>query len=145
MRIFLIGFMGSGKTTLGAKLASKLGYPFIDLDKTIEEQAGMSIREYFQQYGENAFRELEKQVLQNTEYPENAVIATGGGAPCFFDNMDWMNRNGVTIYLSMTPKALANRLEKGKDERPLIKDLSPEGLIQYIASKLQERNTFYKQ
>ena len=145
MRIFLTGFMGSGKTTLGAKLASKLSYPFIDLDKKIEEEAGMSIREYFGLYGENTFRELEKKVLQNAAYPENAVIATGGGAPCFFDNMDWMNKNGVTIYLSMSPKALASRLEKGKDERPLIKDLSRDELVDFIASKLEQRNPFYQQ
>lgn len=145
MRIFLTGFMGSGKTTLGAKLAYKLAYPFIDLDKKIEEEAGMSIREYFQLHGENAFRKLEKKVLQNTEYPGNAVIATGGGAPCFFDNMDWMNKNGITIYLSISPNALASRLEKGKDERPLIKDLNREELVSFITARLEQRNPFYKQ
>lgn len=136
--------MGSGKTTLGARLASKLSYSFIDLDKKIEEEAGMSIKEYFQRYGENTFRELEKNVLQSAKYPENVVIATGGGAPCFFDNIDWMNKNGITIYLSMQPAVLASRLEKGKEERPLIKDLGRKELVDFIASRLEHRNPFYK-
>src|SRR5690606_27089555 len=145
MRIFLTGFMGSGKTTLGAKLASKLSYPFIDLDKKIEEEAGMSIRAYFGLHGENTFRELEKKVLQNAAYPENAVIATGGGAPRCVNERDWMNTNGLTISLSMPPNAIANGLEKGKDEGALIKDLSRHELVEFIATKLEQRNPFYQQ
>src|ERR1700731_760133 len=92
--IFLIGFMGSGKTTLGRKLAHRLDYEFIDLDQVLEARAGMTIAEYFTQFGEDAFRKLESQVLKQTPYPANAVVSTGGGLPCFFDNMEWMNVHG---------------------------------------------------
>jgi shikimate kinase len=143
MRIFLVGFMGCGKTTLGSRLANKLKYQFMDLDKVLEASAGMPIAEYFKKFGEERFREFERDILQSTTYPDNVIVSTGGGAPCFFDNMDWMNRNGTTIYISMLPKALAVRLKSGKNERPLIKDLSEEQLIDFIHSRLAERNVFY--
>jgi shikimate kinase len=143
MNIFLIGFMGCGKTTLGSKLASKLNFTFIDLDKAIEETTEMTIAEYFEEYGELKFRELESDILQTAEFPENAVIATGGGAPCFYNNMDWMNENGITIYISMSPKALASRLKDGKDVRPLLKDLSEEEMVDFIADKLEARKPYY--
>jgi len=95
--IFLIGFMGCGKTTLGRKLASRLGYMFMDLDHVLEAQVGMTIAEYFSKNGEDAFRKLESEVLKQTRYPENAVISTGGGLPCYFDNMQWMNAHGKTL------------------------------------------------
>lgn len=99
MRIFLIGFMGCGKSTLGKKLATKLGYDFIDLDYQLEKQMGTSIGNYFAANGEEAFRKLESKTLKEFDYPINGVIATGGGTPCYFDNMDWMNSNGITIYM----------------------------------------------
>jgi len=117
MKIFLIGFMGSGKTTLGRKLASRMGYEFIDLDHKLEQQVELSIAEYFQLFGEDAFRQLESQVLKKTLYPDNAIISTGGGLPCFFDNMDWMKANGKSVYIKLNPKTLADRLETGKEER----------------------------
>src|SRR5476651_2201785 len=89
-RIFLIGYMGSGKTTLGRRLAARLGYEFIDLDQVFEEKEGITIAQYFTYYGEDAFRKEESAILKQTHYPEKAVISTGGGLPCFFDNMDWM-------------------------------------------------------
>lgn len=143
MKVFLIGFMGSGKTTIGKKLASYLNYEFIDLDKFIEAKAGMSIVDYFAAHGEGAFRELEKDILQNTDYPENVIIATGGGAPCYGDNMEWMNANGRVAYLSLSPKALASRLENSKADRPLIRNLKGDELIEFITSKLKEREPFY--
>ena len=143
MKIFLIGFMGCGKTTLGGRLAAKLNYEFVDLDKTLEESAGKSIAEYFKIHGEQEFRKFERQVLQTTYFPENAVISTGGGAPCYFDNIEWMNRNGVTVYISMSPKALAVRLKNAKNERPLLKDLTDEELVEFISGKLQERDPYY--
>ena len=85
--IFLIGFMGCGKTTLGRKLASRLGYEFMDLDHILEVQVGMSIAEYFSSFGEDAFRKLESEVLKQTQYPQHAIISTGGGLPCFFDTI----------------------------------------------------------
>ena len=99
MKVFLVGFMGSGKTTIGKKLANYLKCDFIDLDKLIEAKVGMSIVEYFELYGESAFSDLEREVLQKTDFPENVIIATGGGAPCFGDNMSWMNENGLVAYL----------------------------------------------
>ena len=145
MKVFLIGFMGSGKTTIGKKLANYLKYEFIDLDKLIESKAGMSIVNYFEIHGEPLFRELERDTLQKTEFPENVIIATGGGAPCFGDNMEWMNNNGLVAYLSLSPKALASRLEHSKTDRPLIRHLKGDELIDFISSKLQDREVFYNQ
>ena len=145
MKVFLIGFMGSGKTTIGKKLANYLKYEFIDLDELIESKAGMSIVNYFELHGEGAFRELERDILQKSEFPENVIIATGGGAPCFGDNMEWMNKNGLVAYLSLSPKALASRLEHSKTDRPLIRHLKGDELIDFISSKLQEREVFYNQ
>ncbi len=141
--IFLIGFMGSGKTTLGRKLASKLGYPFMDLDHILEAQAGMTIAQYFSEFGEDAFRKLESEVLQQTNYPRHAVISTGGGLPCFFDNMDWINAHGKSVYIRLSPKMLANRLENEKDQRPLLREKHGEQLIAFIGEKLKERDVFY--
>lgn len=145
MKIFLVGFMGSGKTTIGKKLANYLKYEFIDLDKLVELKAGMSIVEYFEIHGEAAFRELEKEVLQNAYFAPNSIIATGGGAPCYADNMAWMNANGHVVYLSLPPKALAVRLENSKADRPLIRNLKGDELVDFISNKLKEREPFYNQ
>lgn len=145
MKIFLIGFMGSGKTTLGRKLASRMGYEFIDLDHKLEQQVELSIAEYFQLFGEDAFRELESEVLKKTLYPDNAIISTGGGLPCYFDNMDWMKTNGKSVYIKLSPKILADRLEAGKEERPLLQDKHGDALIDFIEQKLDEREKFYSQ
>ena len=142
--IFLIGFMGCGKTTLGRKLASRLGYEFIDLDHILEAQVGMTIAEYFSKFGEEAFRKLESEFLKHTKYPEHAVISTGGGLPCFFDNMEWMNTHGKTVYIKLSPKTLADRLENEKDKRPVLNDHG-EDLVAFIAGKLAERDKFYNQ
>ena len=144
-RIFLIGFMGCGKTTLGRKLAARLGYTFYDLDHLLEEQSGMSVAEYFSNFGETAFRLAESEILKNTAYSENAVISTGGGLPCFFDNMDWMKAQGTTVYIKLSPKTLAGRLEHGKEERPLLRHKHGEELINFISEKLAERESFYMQ
>ena len=143
MMIFLVGFMGSGKTTLGKRLARLLGYAFVDLDKVIEERAGVSVSRYFRDHGEDAFRQLERECLQAGLPARKTVVATGGGAPCYFDNMDWMNRHGVTVYLMLSPKALASRL-KGSQDRPLIAGMSGAELIAYIEGKLAERESYYK-
>ena len=145
MKIFLIGFMGSGKTTLGRKLAARMNYEFIDLDHKLEQQVELSIAEYFSFFGEDSFRKLEKEVLRKTQYPENVVISTGGGLPCFFDNMDWMKANGKVVYLNLSPKTLADRLEAGKEERPLLQDKHGEALVAFIEKKLEEREPFYSQ
>jgi len=143
--IFLVGFMGCGKTTLGRKLASRLGYMFIDLDHVLEAHVGMTIAEYFSTHGEAAFRKLESEILQTTPYPDNAVISTGGGLPCFFDNMQWINEHGRSIYIQLAPKILADRLEHEKVTRPVLQGRHGDELIAFIADKLIEREVFYKQ
>jgi shikimate kinase len=143
--IFLVGFMGCGKTTLGRKLAARLNYTFIDLDHLLEEQAGMSVADYFASFGETAFRLAEAEVLKNTTYPENAIVSTGGGLPCFFDNMQWMKAKGTVLYIKLSPKTLASRLENGKDERPLLRHKHGDELITFIGDKLAERESFYMQ
>ncbi|PWG78406.1 shikimate kinase [Pararcticibacter amylolyticus] len=143
MRIFLIGFMGCGKTTWGKKLASALEIPFLDLDALIREHTGMTVPQYFQEFGEARFRETERDVLQSAAFPEDAVISTGGGAPCYFDNMDWMNSHGIAVYMSLSPGMLASRLENAKEVRPVLEGRKGEALVQFIQEKLQEREPFY--
>jgi shikimate kinase len=145
MKIFFVGFMGCGKTTWSRKLATRLGYEFVDLDHILEEKAGMTIAEYFTVYGQDAFRQLESKILKETPYAENSVISTGGGLPCFFDNMEWMNTHGKTLYIKLSPKTLAERLDKGKTERPLLHGLHGDELVNFIAEKLAEREVFYEQ
>lgn len=145
MRIFLIGFMGSGKSTLGKKLALKLGYQFLDMDKVVESNIHMSIAEHFEKFGEDSFRRAESKVLKSTKLPEDCVIATGGGSPCFFDNLEWMNANGTTIYLALPAKALAKRLESATGQRPVLQNLKGEALEQFISEKLESRDKFYIQ
>ena len=145
MKLFFIGFMGCGKTTWSRKLAAHLGYAFIDLDQVLEEQAGMTIAEYFSSFGEDAFRKLESSILKETAYPENAIISTGGGLPCFFDHMQWMNSNGRTLYIKLSPKTLAERLESGKAKRPVLQGKHGQELVAFIADKLIEREPYYNQ
>ena len=145
-RIFLVGYMGSGKTAMGKLLAKRLGLTFIDLDSYIENKFRCTIANIFQQDGEAAFREIEKKFLHEVAEIEDVVIATGGGAPCFFDNMDFMNRRGETIYIKLTPEHLAKRLSSSKaGVRPLIRDKSGEVLLQYITQTLKNREPYYMQ
>lgn len=141
--IFFIGFMGCGKTTWSRKLAAHLGYEFIDLDQLLEQRAGMTIAEYFSAFGETAFRLLESEVLKLTPFPPNTVISTGGGLPCFYDHMEWMNDHGKTVYIKLSPKTLVDRLEKGKAKRPLLNEKHGDELLAFITEKLAEREQFY--
>jgi shikimate kinase len=136
--------MGSGKTTAGKKLAASLGWSFIDLDRKIQEHAGMTIPEIFSRYGEDHFRKIESELLMAIAPDSNTVVATGGGAPCYNDNMKFMLSTGLTIYLKLTPEQLANRLEGSSDKRPLIKNIQGEELLQYIGKKLSERSEWYQ-
>ncbi|MFD1629439.1 shikimate kinase [Pseudopedobacter beijingensis] len=145
MKIFLVGYMGCGKTRMGKKLSAKLNRPFIDLDVLIETTQQASIPDIFVQKGENHFREIERDTLQQSAIAEDAIVSTGGGAPCFFDNMEWMNNNGITIFIDPPEKVLADRLIAAKTERPLIKGKSKEELLEFIKEKLKERRPFYEQ
>ena len=141
--VFLIGFMGSGKTTWGKKLANALELPFVDLDHEIVDSIGMSIPEYFAQHGEEKFREIEREVLQK-QHGKASIISTGGGTPCYFDNMEWLLNNGTVLYLKHSPKSLWNRLSQSDvNKRPALKGFTGEELLQFIESKLEERNPFY--
>jgi len=144
MKIFLIGFMGCGKSTKAKQLASRLNCEVIDLDAVIVAEQGKTIADYFAENGEEAFRKLESETLKTYDYPDTCVVATGGGLPCFFDNMDWMNANGRTIYLQMTPPQLVSRLHN-REKRPLLKGMNDEQLLAFIEMKLTERNAFYRQ
>jgi len=143
MKIFLIGYMGCGKSTKAKQLAHRLNCPVIDLDAEIVKQSGKSIAAFFEAFGESGFRDYESNMLKTYPYPEHCIVATGGGLPCFFDNMEWMNENGVTIYLQMEPGQLVSRLHN-RQKRPLIKDLNDEELLEFIKVKLEERTVFYK-
>ena len=145
MRIYLIGYMGCGKSTLGKKLSKHLGLQFIDMDHYIEKRNCRTVPQLFEEYGEEIFRQRERKALEELSEFTDVVIATGGGAPCFFDNISLMNRTGKTIYLNIPPKILASRLLKSKTERPLIKGKSREELIEFIDETLHKRNEFYKQ
>lgn len=141
--VFLIGYMGSGKTTLGKKLANRLGVAFLDTDALLETKLGCSIADFFSQYGEAAFRQEEEKLLAELAGFAPAVISVGGGLPCFGNNMDNLNLLGFTIYLKRSPGELANRLVKNKSKRPLIANVPEEDLRDFIANHLEVREKFY--
>lgn len=143
IRIFLVGYMGSGKTTLGKPLASKLNLGFIDMDHFIEAGYKKTIPEIFETEGESRFRELEREYLQRLFELDNIVVATGGGAPCFFDNMELINRNGTSIYLHMTVEALVSRLTQAGNTRPLLKNKTAEEIKDFIKTSLTQREPYY--
>ncbi|MBI3141435.1 MAG: shikimate kinase [Bacteroidetes bacterium] len=140
--IFLVGFMGSGKTTYGKKLAGKLGIPFTDLDEWIETQSGKPIPSWFDEMGEEAFRKYESDALRQAAR-EPGVIATGGGTPCQDGNMDWMLAQGYTVYLKLFEGQLVERLGKAKADRPMLRLAEGEGLRGRVHALLQERSQFY--
>jgi len=144
MRIFLIGYMGSGKTTVGRPLAKALGLRFVDMDHHITDTHHKNIAQLFEELGEEGFRQLEQKTLQELSTQDNIVIATGGGAPCLFDNMDTMNRSGISIYLQVSPEGLAARLKHGCEKRPLLRGKSPEELLEYIRHTLSLREPYYR-
>lgn len=145
MKIFLIGFMGCGKSHHGRKLAQMLNYEFIDLDQWMVNKTQMSIPVIFREKGEGYFRQLEAKSLRALGEKENTVIACGGGAPCFYNNLDWMNEHGLTIFLDTSEALILERVKRKPDKRPLLKGKSEEELRHFISSKLSERRSFYEQ
>lgn len=143
--VFLLGFMGSGKSTLGKKLANRLKLPFLDTDKEIENKYGLTVSQFFEKYGEDKFRLEEKAIIRELDTSQPRVVAVGGGLPCFHKNITFMNEKGITIYLKRPAKELFQRLKQGKSKRPLITDLSDPELLSYIEEKLQERSVYYEQ
>lgn len=145
IRIFLTGYMGAGKTTLGKAFAHQLNISFIDLDWYIEERFHKTVRELFAERGENGFRELERNMLHEVAEFEDVVISTGGGAPCFFDNMEFMNRMGQTVFLEVHPDVLFRRLRVAKQQRPILQGKEDDELKAFIKEALEKRAPFYTQ
>lgn len=138
--------MGCGKSTIGRVLAQRFKFRFLDMDTELERCSGMTIGEVFAAKGEDGFREMEREVLAEiVRREENLVVATGGGAPCFFDNMAVMNRAGLTVYFKMSPDKLAARLRHGKAKRPLLKDKTEEELVAFIRENIDKREPCYRQ
>ena len=143
IRIVLIGYMGAGKTTVGKDLAKALGIPFYDLDWSIETRMRKSVKQIFDERGEEGFRQIEHNMLHEVAEFENVVISCGGGTPCFFDNMDYLNQQAETVYLQATPDVLHQHLKMGKGVRPLLLNKTPEEVDAYIKEQLQYREQFY--
>ncbi|PXV64137.1 shikimate kinase [Dysgonomonas alginatilytica] len=144
-RIFLIGYMGVGKTTAGRELAKSLNLEFVDLDHFIQTRYNKTISQLFEQFGEEGFREIENKILKEVADFEDVVISTGGGAPCFYDNMETMNAAGTTVYMKASPELLSERLDLCKEKRPLIKDKNKEELLLFIKENLSRREPHYSQ
>lgn len=145
LRIFLTGYMGAGKTTLGKAFARELGVPFIDLDWYIEERFHKTIRQLFEERGEEDFRRLERDMLHEVGEFEDVVISTGGGTPCFFDNMEYMNTQGETVFLEVHPDILFRRLKVATRQRPVLQDKTDEELRSFILQALEQRMPVYTQ
>ena len=143
--LFLVGYMGCGKSTLGRKLARRLGGEFVDTDSLVEEREGASVADVFRYEGETRFREIERTVLEETILREGrAVISTGGGLPTWSDNMECMNRAGLTVYLRRTPEQIARRLSPyGRQKRPRLRGLNDDELVAFMTRDMAVREPFY--
>ncbi len=145
MKIYLIGFMASGKTTIGLELAKKLNYEFIDLDEYIEQKYNKTIKQIFEQKGEDHFRTLENEALREVSSIDGSIlIASGGGTSCFYNSIDYMNKTGLTIYIKVDVGALVSRLIESKTDRPLLWGKTPQELNDYILRVLNEREKYYE-
>lgn len=146
MRIFLIGFMGSGKTHWGKQVAQRLCLPFYDLDEVITNEEQKTIPDIFAGEGEEYFRSREKEILEKlVDENTNMVLSCGGGTPCFFNNIDFMKKYGTVVWLNTQVDVLMQRLMKEREQRPLLKDISDADLRHYIIRKLNERRMYYEQ
>ena len=142
-RIILIGYMGAGKTTIGKALSKELGIIFYDLDWYIENRMRKTVSQIFAERGEEGFRKIEYNMLHEVAEFEDVIISCGGGTPCFFDNMDYLNQQGQVVYLKAEPEVLYKHLLMAKVERPLIKGKSQEELLAFISDQLDLREPFY--
>ena len=144
IRIVLIGYMGAGKTTLGRALSREMQVSFIDLDWYIEERFHKTVRQLFEERGEDGFREIEKKMLHEVAEFENVIVATGGGTPCFFDNMDYMNACGDAVFLDVDKDVLFRRLRIAKQQRPLLAEKTDDELRAFIDTALEKRLPYYR-
>lgn len=145
MRIYLIGYMYSGKTTLGRQLASRLGMDFVDLDELVERHYRTTVPILFSRYGESTFRVLEQHELHATERLHNCVVSTGGGTPCYADNMQWINAHGLSVFLQVGLPVLLERMANSRNPRPILAGLTPEQRQSRVQSQLAERLPYYTQ
>lgn len=143
MRIFLLGFMGSGKSHWGRLWAAAHNFNFIDLDEELEKHEQKTVAEIFETRGEDYFRQKETILLRSLTAQSNSIVSCGGGTPCFFDNMAWMNKNGLTIFLEATTQFILKNIKNEKDKRPLIKDKDDAEILFFIEQKLKERQPYY--
>lgn len=143
-KVYLVGFMGVGKSTIGKKLGELLGYKTLDLDDAFEEKYKITIKSFFQKYDETLFRILESRILDTSFDMDNVIISSGGGTPCFHNNINKMNANGITVYLKMSIPSLVDRLQNAKRPRPLLPDKQADSLKKFTALKLKERSPDYE-
>ena len=144
MRIYLIGYMYSGKTPIGHKLAQRLGYRWADLDQVLETTFHTTIPIFFKRYGEEAFRKIEQKLLHDTAQQDDIVISTGGGTPCHFDNMQWINHHGTSVYFDVSPETLLRRAAQSKKVRPVLAGMTADGRNEYIRQQLAARMPYYQ-
>lgn len=142
-RIIILGYMGAGKTTVGKALSKEINIPFYDLDWYIESRMRKTVKQIFDEKGEEGFRKIEHTMLHEVAEFENVIISCGGGTPCFFNNMDYMNQQGETIYLKATPEVLYGHLKMGKTVRPLLLNKTPEEVKVFIKEQLKIREPYY--
>ena len=144
MKYFIVGYMASGKSTFGKELAKDKGLPFLDLDESVEFREGRSISEIFAKEGEEYFRKREREILHEIcNGADEFVLATGGGTPCFFDNMDYMNQAGTTVFLNTSPLVIVDRLKRQRADRPLLAMYSDDELEFFVREHLESRLSFY--
>lgn len=144
-RIYLVGYMGAGKTTTARRLAHRLGWEVVDTDALFEEKYKISVNDFFNKYDEPLYRKLESVVLKETETLENVVVSTGGGTACYFDNMDWMNSHGLTVFMRISPEAAVDRVIHSRHKRPLVEGKSEVELAEFVNKHYASRMPFYEQ
>ena len=144
-RIYIVGYMGAGKTTAARRLANHLGWGVVDTDAMFEEKYKISVCDFFNKYDEPLYRKLESEVLKSTESLENGVISTGGGTACYFDNMEWMNQHGLTVFLRISQKAVVDRLVHAKRKRPLAEGKTEAELTEFVNRHYTSRLPYYEQ
>ena len=144
-RIYIVGYMGAGKTTAARRLAQRLGWEVADTDALFEEKYKISVNDFFNKYDEPLYRKLESEVLKSTESMENVVVSTGGGTACYFDNMEWMNQHGLTVFMRISPQAAVDRVIHSRHKRPLVEGKSEEELTEFVNKHYASRLPFYEQ
>ena len=144
-RIYIVGYMGAGKTTTARRLAQRMGWEVVDTDALFEEKYKISVNDFFNKYDEALYRKLESEVLKATESLDHVVVSTGGGTACYFDNMEWMNQHGLTVFMCISPKAAVDRVIHSRHKRPLAEGKSEEELTEFVNQHYASRMPFYEQ